>query len=241
MAKLVILLMPWGRVGSNMVNGIVQRSKAMKVWNEPLTGVQTRVIGAGGTLADVWPAQEEWLMENILTAETDIFLNVAANSVADAAAFRETVRPLAPVHLVLDRRDDLATALSSLRTEEWVREGIAIGEQRNWSIPSGQSVNFRPNIDASKLKAAIAIIRQGRDNIATITEGYDTARYSYEELVSDMAGVVGDMLQRSGIPPYPFKAGTEKFGAGSLSKMVSNPQEIMDTANELGVESELTV
>lgn len=31
MSRLAVLLMPWGRVGSNLVNAVVQRSKARKV------------------------------------------------------------------------------------------------------------------------------------------------------------------------------------------------------------------
>lgn len=88
MSRIAVLLMPWGRVGSNLINSVVQKSRSRRVWNEPLTGVQTRVIGAGGTLADVWPAQLDWLRENIGNSEERIFLNVAANSLGNATEFR---------------------------------------------------------------------------------------------------------------------------------------------------------
>ncbi len=235
MSRLAVLLMPWGRVGSNLVNAVVQRSKARKVWNEPLTGVQTRVIGAGGSLGDVWPAQRAWIEENLFENPGSIFLNVAANSVGDPAGFRDIVGPLDPSYIVLDREDDLATAVSALRTEAWVREGAEIGEQRSWSIPSGEAVTFRAHIPPDRLLAAYRIILKGRENIGIITEGRPTVRFTYEDLVARMPQVITAILEAADIPLYDFKVTTAKFGSNRLSDMVSNPDEVMRTAEEAGI------
>lgn len=241
MSRIAVLLMPWGRVGSNLINSIVQKSRSRRVWNEPLTGVQTRVIGAGGTLADVWPAQLDWLREHIGGSDERIFLNVAANSLGDAAAFHDYMADFAPAYMVLDRRDDLATAISALRTEAWVREGVEKGEARSWAIPSGLAVSFRPFIDPKRLKAAYAIIRQGRENIREITRDFDPPWFYYEQLVTDMPSMIEAILAAADIPYYDFKVTSGKFGSTELSGMIENADEIMKVAQENCIRTELRV
>lgn len=241
MTRTVVLLMPWGRVGSNLVNSVITRSKALRVWNEPLTGVQTRVIGAGGTVADVWPAQREWLVENILPQAESVFLNVAANSVGDPHDFATLMEPVQPVYLVLDRLDDLATAISALRTEAWVREGVEKGEKRSWSIPSGESVNFRPQIDPAKLKAAYTIIQSGRRNIETITSGRPRSDFLYEDLLRDMKTTVEAILDAAGVPVYAFKVTSAKFGSDALADMVENANDLAQVARDLSIRTELRI
>lgn len=241
MSRIAVLLMPWGRVGSNLVNSVVQKSKSRRVWNEPLTGVQTRVIGGGGTLADVWPAQLDWLREHIGGSDERIFLNVAANSVGDAAGFRDYMAQFSPHYLVLDRRDDLATAISALRTEAWVREGAEKGEARSWAIPSGLAVSFRPFIEPKRLEAAYSIIRQGRENIREITAGLGVRHFDYEDLVADMGTVIRNILAEAGIPDYDFKVTSGKFGSTELSGMIENADEIMRVARDNRIRTELTV
>ena len=234
--------MPWGRVGSNLVNSIVQKSRACRVWNESLTAVRTRVIGGGGTQPDVWPAQLEWMREHIGESEEErIFLNVNANALGDAAAFREYLAGFSPNYLILDRKDDLATAVSALRTRAWVNEAAEKGEARSWAIPRGLEVQFRPFINPLKLKAALANIERGRQNIAEITRDAGARRFYYEQMVEDMRGVVTQILAEAGIPAYDFKVTSGKFGSTKLSDMVENAEELMRIAAEQGTATELSV
>lgn len=226
MARIVILLMPWGRVGSNLVNGVVLRAKSLRVFNEPLTGIQTRTLSEGGRLEDVWANQEGWIEDNMLARPQDMFLNLAANSIMNPARFRDLVAPLCPRYLILDRQDDAAVAVSALRTEEWVAEGAANGEKRTWSIPRGLAVQFRPYISPARLLAARNIIRRGRDNIGIICSSGLATRYYYEDIILDMRGVISDILVKSGIPAYDFQVVTEKFGSPRLEDMVANAAEL---------------
>ena len=240
MAPLVVLLMPWGRVGSNLVNNVVAQSKLLRVWNEPLTGVQTRVISRGGTLDDVGEEQRAWLEEHVVPATEGIFLNIAANSLRFPDEVRDTIAPRAPSYIVLDRHDDLATAISALRTSAWVREGIEKGETRSWAIPSGESVNFRPRIEPEQLASAFRIIRSGRQNIDKFATPA-TVRLFYEDLVADMEGTMHQLLQAAGIAPFPFKVTSGKFGAAALCDMVQNADELAVVAKEYGAVTSLTL
>lgn len=242
MPQITVLLMPWGRVGSNLVNSIVQKSRSCRVWNEPLTAVRTKVIGGGGTQPDVWPAQLEWMREHIgKSNEERIFLNLNANALGDAAAFKDYMAGFSPNYLILDRHDDLATAVSALRTRAWVNEAAEKGETRSWSIPKGLEVQFRPFINPLNLKAAFANIERGRNNIAEITQDAGAKSFFYEQLVEDMKSVITEILAEAGIPAYDFKVTSGKFGSTKLSDMVENAEELMQIATERGISTELSV
>ncbi|MDO5620274.1 MAG: hypothetical protein Q4G24_02250 [Paracoccus sp. (in: a-proteobacteria)] len=241
MTKTIIFLMPWGRVGSNLVNSIIQSSRAMRVFNEPLTGIMTRTVQAGGSGDEIWKNQREWLETEMLPGQRDTFLNLAANCIAEPDTFRDIMAPLAPTYLVLDRKDDLATAISALRTEAWVSEGREKGEHRSWAIPKGQAVDFRPVIPVGRLRQALTIIRQGRDHIQRITQHKIPVTYYYEDLVEDMAGTLTDILYRCGIPRFDFEVRSAKFGDADLSKMVGNAAEIFDEVRRDNIRTALTV
>ena len=240
MAPLVVLLMPWGRVGSNLVNNVVTQSKMLRVWNEPLTGVQTRVISRGGNLDDVGKEQCAWLEEHVVPATEGIFLNIAANSLRSPDDVRDTIAPRAPSYIVLDRHDDLATAISALRTAAWVREGIEKGETRSWAIPSGESVNFRPRIAPEQLESAFRIISSGRQNIDCLATPA-TPRFFYEDLVADMDGTMKRLLRAAEIPPFPFKVNSGKFGSDDLRDMVDNADELAAVAKQHGAVTNLII
>lgn len=231
--------MPWGRVGSNLVNGIVAGTRRLRVWNEPLTGLRTRCLAAGGSAQEVWDLQAAWVAEHLLAGDGDRFVNLAADSVERPEALRDLLAPLRPVFLVLDRRDDLATAVSALRMEAWVREGLRAGEARGWALPRGQRLEFRPHIPPDRLSGALATIARGRAALELILGEGARTRYFYEDLLADLPGVAADVLARCGLPAYDFEVRSARFGADRLAEMVANPGEIAAFARARGVATRL--
>lgn len=239
MTKIVVMLMPWGRVGSNLVNGVISSSKLMTVWNEPLTGVQTRVVAAGGTLEDVAHEQEAWIDDNLVHLEKDVFINIAANSISDPSAVGRKLDSLGSKYFVLDRQDDAATAISALRTEAWVREGIEKGEHRTWSIPKGQSHDFKPIISPERFLAALKIINSGRENIAIMTNERHVNTFFYEDLIRDSKKVLDNIVEMCELPGFIYKIATSKFGSEILSNMVSNDEELKSIIIQKNVKTKL--
>ncbi len=240
---LTVCLMPWGRVGSNLLNSIIARGRNVVVYNEPLTRIDSRGRKSGESRKQIWTAQRDWLAENIVQPDTDstVFLNLSAVHVLRAAAFAKLIAPRKPTYIVLDRRDDLATAVSALRTRAWVDEGAAIGEKRTWAIPKDARVDFRPNIDPKALVDAVQIIQNGRDTITQITTAAKATPtvYYYEDLVFDMTGVVADVFAKSRIPFYGFDVKSGKFGSARLADMVANPDALAKTVADHAIATQL--
>lgn len=227
-APVTVLLMPWGRVGSNLVNSIIKQAPNVVVHNEPLTGIDTRGRREGLSRENIAQLQDEWLEEHIVAADhgRPIFLNLAAVHILDPNAFRKRLAPVEPTYVILDRVDVVATVISAMRTSAWVREGQEIGEERSWSIPKGASVDFRPAMDSGEFTNMVDLIDLGRSIIDQVTEGRNATRYLYEDIVNDMDGVMTDIFAKARIPYIRYEIRSAKFGSKALGDMIANPEDI---------------
>lgn len=235
------LLMPWGRVGSNLVNSIVQQAPGVVVHNEPLTGIDMKGRKAKAAKKTVVGWQNDWLKENVVDIVDGgpIFVNLAAVHILDPGSFARAVAPVSPAFVILDRLDVVATVVSAMRTEEWVREGAEKGEARAWAIPKGESVDFRPSIDPKAFERMVALIDKGRAIIDEVTQGYEATRYLYEDILVDMDGVMTDIFAKARIPYTPYEVRSAKFGSQSLANMIANPEEIAAIVRSKAIGTEL--
>lgn len=233
---LTLLLMPWGRVGSNMINAAMT-GLHVRVFNETLTGIESR--HAGQPRSVIADAQITWLNEKLAPQALDgpTFLNHAAISTMDTGRIREWIRHRSPQLVTLDRADDAAVALSSARAEAWIAKGRALGDKRNWSISS--RAEFRPRIDPEILHRNLGIVREGRQIMAGLVTGHPVLRLYYEDLVADMAGAMAAILRHAGIGWGPFSIRTSRFGSDHLAQMVANPEELAVIIREDGAPTRL--
>lgn len=237
-APLTLLIMPWGRVGSNMVNAALTELH-VKVFNEPLTGIRSR--NADCSEVAIADAQMAWLRDNLDAGVLawPAILNHAAISTADPGRMRDWIRMRHPRLILLDRGDDAAVALSSARAEAWIAEGREKGEKRSWSI--SRSVAFRPHIDPAILRRNLDILRKGRAIMLELAGDSPALRLGYEDLVADMEGSMTAILRHAGIPWGRFSIHTGRFGSDSLTRMVANPEELAAVIREDGGPTRLDV
>lgn len=233
---LSLLLMPWGRVGSNMVNAALIEA-GVQVFNEPLTGIATR--SGEMPAAGLWARQAAWLGDNLAPARLDrpALLNHAAISTADPGAMRDWIVARGVRLVTLDRGDDAAVALSSARVEAWIAEGAAKGETRNWSITQG--VSFRPRIEPEHLAHYLEVLRRGRRIMAQLVGDSPALTLHYEDLVADMDGVMMALMRHIGTDWRPYRIRTSRFGTDSLAQMVANPEEIAAVLRKDGTSTAL--
>lgn len=238
---ITIYLMPWGRVGSNLVNSIMAKGRNVRVYNEPLTRLDTGGRKQNLTAAEVWATQEAWLRTHII--ETDhagpIFLNLAAVHIKDPAAFKTLMEPLSPVYLIHDRHDVVATVISAMRTKAWVQEGAAIGEKRAWAIPKGASVDFKPAIDPEEFLTMTDVVTKGRQIITTLTADKNATTYYYEDLMRDMDGVITDIFAKARIPFTFYEVKSGKFGSDALENMVANASALSHSIRQYNIPTRL--
>lgn len=241
LVPLTIYLMPWGRVGSNLVNQIMEQGAGVKVYNEPLTEIDYFSQKENLSREEIWLRQAEWLEKHIIntTRKGPVFLNLAAVHILDPLAFKTLMAPCDPIYIVQDRRDVAATVISAMRTSAWVEEGVKKGEKRNWAIPRGESVNFRPHLPGADFLRMVGLVNSGRRLIASVTAGYNATTYFYEDLFEDMDGVITDIFAKARIPYYRYEVKSAKFGSACLADMVSNPEELSEIITEENIPTEL--
>ena len=228
-----VMLMPWGRVGSNLVNDIV-RQTGRSVFNEPLTGVESRGRRAGLGAEGIAAAQADWLRENLKAGAAPWFLNLSALSVGEPEATAAYLDQFDPIWIILDRQDIPATVLSSLRIEAWVAEGRRIGEHRGWAIPKGRNSAFRPYVAPADLRRVMRYVDIGRSVMERMVSGRKARRYWYEDILLDLQGTVTDILHQVGLGTTLPQPRTGRFGTDHLSSMVANPVELAEVIRDEG-------
>lgn len=242
--QITIYLMPWGRVGSNLVNSIMAQNRSVKVYNEPLTRIDMEGRKRNLPEAEIWDEQAAWLEENILTqaAPGPIFLNLAAVHIKNPRAFAQLFSEVEPVYIVHDRKDIVATVISAMRTQAWTQEAAEKGEKRSWAIPKGESVDFRPIIPVPDFLEMVGVVELGREIIETVTAGRNATKYFYEDLLFDMDGVITDVFSKACIPFHSYEVRSAKFGSEALENMVGNAGDLSDAIieNRLFTKLELT-
>lgn len=238
-----IYLMPWGRVGSNLVNSIVAQNRKVRVYNEPLTGIETSGRKLGLTNLEIWENQLLWLEANILnnSAKKPVFLNLAAVHILNPTIFAKLLSEINPVYLIQDREDLAATVLSAMRMQAWVQQGIEKGEKRSWAIPKGTAVQFTPMINAEDFLNMVSLIKKGRDIIKQITGDQNATTYFYEDLLMDMDGVINDIIAKAGLQYSPYEVKSSKFGSLAIVDLVKNALEVSQIIVEKKIATKLVL
>tara|TARA_R110002072_G_scaffold139230_1_gene282645 strand:- start:485 stop:1207 length:723 start_codon:yes stop_codon:yes gene_type:complete len=221
---LTLILMPWGRVGSNMVLNAIAHFHKADVYNEMLTRIAT--MYASEPLPVIAAHQADWLAQHATraTLKRPTVVNHAALSTADPQGFVDWMERESPQIITLDRHDDLSVALSSARVAAWVAEGAARGEKRNWAIQT--DVDFRPDIDPAVVRKNLESVSKGRAMLYDLVGSQSHLALYYEDLILDLDGCMSDILRRVGVARNPFRISSRKFGGSDLHKLVGNPQDI---------------
>lgn len=232
-----VIMMPWGRVGSNMVNSVLQRH-GVKVFNEPLTGILSR--NAHLPHSEVAKLQLDWLEEMMVEDGRLLCLNHAAISSEHPEGITQWLARNRPGIVTLDRRDDLAVALSSARTEAWIDEGHRVGETRNWAVK--RDVKFLPVLPPEKIRKNLQIVRKGRQLMRELVGDLPVLRLWYEDLVHDRTGTITAILRTVGVTrPLNIQVTSRRFGSDVLSQLVANPEDFRSILDEEGSATALRI
>ena len=103
-----LVLMPWGRVGSNLLINILRQSREFKLANEPMTGIKSRNRQAGE--AEIARLQMEWFNEffDELTGNGESGgAKLSMASVADRDAFVRGLQDRGLARVSIPARDEV--------------------------------------------------------------------------------------------------------------------------------------
>jgi Stf0 sulphotransferase len=210
-----MLLMPWGRVGSNLLFAILRQSAPMKLANESLNSLRT---------AD---AQAVWFREfyeSDAVAPGHAFIGSKQNMLAvrDDAAMTGLIRD-AGLRVVRLRRANLVkAAVSQIRAEQYAERTAAETGERLWAVKKGKAPLGRAAVDPELLVKRIAIMEDCDRRLMRAFDAADVLDIDYEDVNTALDATVARVRDHLGVPQAPYKVPFDKATPDRLDEAIEN-------------------
>lgn len=231
-----VLLMPWGRVGSNVCTDILLQSMRVHIENEPLTVIEAQNPNIGRE--QLGAIQMKWLNENVQRRDDaeKIVLKLSALSIAEPEAFIKFLQETDATIIMMDRRDVLATAVSALRAAEYAKKSLADTGAAIWGLSEGMKADFKPLVEITDLRRAINNILKGRRICETIAAAIPVRiTIWYEDLNQHFQTEVSRLIEALGLEPFTYEIRHVKFTPMPLRQAVANPAILKEVATEFNL------
>lgn len=215
-----MLLMPWGRVGSNLLFEILRQSAPMKLANETFNRLRSA------------EEQAEWFRdfyEVDAAAPSRAFIGSkqAMMAVRDVPATVATLRG-AGVRVVRLRRDNLVkAAVSQMRAEDHAEKTRRETGEAPWAIKKGLPPPGPSVLDPELLVKRIAIMERQHAALMTAFAPGDVLDIDYEEINADLAAAAAKLRRYLDVPEKPFKVPFEKATPDDLRTAIVNYDEVL--------------
>jgi len=219
MAVRFMLLMPWGRVGSNLLFAILRQSAPMKLANESLNALRTP------------DEQETWFRDFYETgsaAPAHAFIGSKQNMLAvrDDARMAGAIRDAGVRVVRLRRRNLVKAAVSQIRAEQYARKMERETGERPWAVKKGRPTLGPSAIDPDLLVKRIAIMETCDRRLSAAFAPGETLDIEYEDINASLEAAVGRVRDHLGVPQTPFKVPFDKATPDRLEDAIVNFAEV---------------
>ncbi len=219
MAVRFVLLMPWGRVGSNLLFAILRQSAPMKLANESLNGLRT---------AD---EQDSWFRDFYETdgeAPAHAFIGSKQNMLAvrDDARMVNAIRGAHLRVVRLRRRNLVKAAVSQIRAEQYAQKMERETGERSWAIKKGRPTLGPSTIDPDLLIKRIAIMEGCDRRLTAAFAPAESLDIEYEDIDASLDAVVGRLRDYLAVPQVPFKVPFDKATPDRLEEAIVNFDQV---------------
>jgi len=215
-----MLLMPWGRVGSNLLFEILRQSAPMKLANETFNRLRSA------------EEQAEWFRdfyEVDAAAPSRAFIGSkqAMMAVRDVPATVAMLRG-AGVRVVRLRRDNLVkAAVSQMRAEDHAEKTRRETGEAPWAIKKGLPPPGPSVLDPELLVKRIGIMERQHAALMTAFAPGDVLDIDYEEINGALDDAVRRLRDYLDVPQKEYKVPFVKATPDSLDEAITNFDEVM--------------
>jgi hypothetical protein len=216
-----MMLMPWGRVGSNLLFAILRQSASMKLANENLIQLST---------AEQQTAWFKDFYEVSCSISSQSYIGSKQNlrSVRDFAALQRMIGEYAVRVIRLRRDNHVKSAISQIRAEMYAEQtrrdtGTAMWAVKKGSNPLGPSV-----VDSDLLLKRIQIMAEWHSKLVSTFAGHEVLDIEYEEINGSLEETVRRLQSFLDLPHGPFRVTFDKATPDNLAETVLNFGEIRD-------------
>lgn len=214
-----LILMPWGRVGSNLLVNLIQQQSPGKFSNERLNSLSDEVhqrewysqFFEVGTLSGSKPMIGA--KENILKFKNLDWLSGFMSS--------------NEVRLIRMRRDNLVkAAISQIRAEAYAKHTAEVSGTAMWAVKAGEQPLGAIRIEPSILMQRIGMMKAANTALTSFQSGI-CLDIEYQMLNQSIDRVVDEVCRFLSIgPKRPYRIPYEKATPESLEDAVENFTEI---------------
>jgi LPS sulfotransferase NodH len=210
-----MLLMPWGRVGSNLLISILRQSAPMKLANENLNGLRTAEEQAA------W-FREFYEESAVQPSRAFIGSKQAMMAIRDVPAMTAMLRR-ADVRVVRLRRDNLVkAAVSQMRAEAHAEKLRRETGEGPWAIKKGMALPGPSILDVDLLLKRIGIMEQKHLALMAAFAPEDVLDIEYEEINTTLDGVIRRVRDYLDMPQKPYDVPFIKATPDRLEDAVAN-------------------
>jgi len=215
-----MLLMPWGRVGSNLLISILRQSAPMKLANENLNSLRT---------AEEQAAWFSAFYEQGASRPAHAFIGSkqAMMAIRDVPAMAAALRR-AQVRVVRLRRDNLVkAAVSQMRAEAHAEKLRRETGEGAWAIKKGMEPPGPMALDIDLLLKRIAIMERQHQALMSAFAPEDVLDIEYEEINSALDDVVQRVRDYLGVPQKAYDVPFIKATPDRLEDALVNYDEVV--------------
>jgi hypothetical protein len=227
------LLMPWGRVGSNLMAAALSRQPGIALANEPTTRIRTDAQREGWSEAQVRRAQFDQLAAfhaEHAGRRRAAGLKLSHRSLSEPLAYLTRLRAMDFLPVAMVRENTLKCAVSQMRAQARSRAGAAGGGWRSpWAIGADEPKPGPAPLDpaeAIRLAGVFAEAQETMDRTLARVFGSDVLRVEYRDLAADPEGEVARVFAHLGLDaPERLELAHRKATSDDLSEDVTNYAE----------------
>ena len=190
------LLMPWGRVGSNVLLSMFGDNPLVHVENEPLT-----VIGGKKSEPDL--AQKSWYIKSISEdiSKPVLLMNLSIRSILDHNFFlNELAKERGAEFIFLSRKNLAHIAFSVLKARHYAELHKARFGRETWAVKAGREIKAQTPVRISKFMELIDLIESDKIQFDTYRKRLGGVDTYYSDIQMSLSMVVEELCGRFDIP-----------------------------------------
>lgn len=232
--KLFVLLMPWGRVGSNLVSASMSGRRRIHIENEPTTRIKTFGIQNQLSWEDMQIQQFEHLesfVQNHRLHAMAVGLKLSHRSLIDPAQYLARLAEHRFAMVLLLRDNFLKCAVSQVRAVARARNPGHFAEkwESPWAVAANEPKPGKMKIDVNltlRLAAEFAKHHEATLNSVHKTFGAQFMRIEYADLAADPEQTLTRLYAYLGLEaPREILIPHRKATSEDLSKDIFNYEE----------------
>jgi hypothetical protein len=233
--RLLALVMPVGRVGSNLLMGTMLQSRhVVEGVNEPTTAIQSECREQGWDSARRAELEREWVSQFVAIRPSRVvpavrIVKLSYRSMQQSAEIAGSLAKAGSVVVRLDRRNTFKTALSMIRVEAYAAEHERRYGERSYGVRPGHEIrDLSVEVRVDRLFALMDEVEAVRRAMDEDFGEHYALRLYYEDILLDPGGVFEELCAQLSIPTFNYELPFVRMAGHDWTAGVQNAEQVKE-------------